>query len=182
MMIDAAPSLKAADGINGAALLTYLVANGWTARPSRVEGISVLSKELESVDEPAEFVLPVKSGFGDEHRRIADALRTIAGVEGRSEASIAVDVFLTAVRKEADSATKIADDAIQRMTALEEQLTRARDAFQHARDERQRLAEAMKLAVMGDRQDLADVKFYLKNRKDEASRDILEALERMRID
>ncbi len=88
-MIDAGPSLESAAGLSGTALLTYLLAQGWTARPSRVDGISIVSKEVPGASAAAEFILPVKPGFEDEHRRVADALRTIAAIEKCSEASVA---------------------------------------------------------------------------------------------
>jgi hypothetical protein len=95
-MIDAGPSLQAAEGLSAARLLAYLVAKGWTARPSRIEGISILSREV-GADRPAEFVLPIAPGSDDEQRRVADALRTIGQIEGRSEASVADDVRSFAV-------------------------------------------------------------------------------------
>jgi phasin len=91
-MIDAGPSLRAAEGLNAAELLTYLVSRGWTARPSRVDGISILSKAIQGADRPAEFILPINREFDEEHRRIADALRTLAQLEGRSEASVAEEI------------------------------------------------------------------------------------------
>jgi Ca2+-binding RTX toxin-like protein len=91
-MIDAGPSLQAAEGLSGAQLLTYLVAKGWTARPSRVEGVSILSREMAGADRPAEFILPIAPGADDEQRRVADALRTIGQVEDRPEVSVADDV------------------------------------------------------------------------------------------
>src|ERR1043166_4598675 len=41
-MIDAGPSLEAAKGLTGVALLGYLVGHGWTARPSRIDGIAII--------------------------------------------------------------------------------------------------------------------------------------------
>src|ERR1043166_2736746 len=148
-----------------AELLAYLIAHGWTARPSRVDGISIVSKKIRGADRPAEFILPVKPGFDDEHRRIADALRTIAAVEGRSVA-------------------RVADDIRQASEKNREELflRRARDAFRSASDHKQRLAEAMKLAVIGEPQDLKDVKLFIKNSKDGRSRHILKALERFTAD
>ena len=90
-MIDAGPSLRAAEGLSGTTLLTYLVKRGWSVRPSRVDGVSILSKDVPGAHEPAQFILPVQSGFEDELRRVADALTTIAQVEGRTEASVAED-------------------------------------------------------------------------------------------
>jgi Zn-dependent peptidase ImmA (M78 family) len=88
-MIDASPSLEAAKGISGRDLLVYLNAEGWAAAPSKIDGIMILSKEVAEFDQRAEFVVPIKEGFGDEEKRIADALRTIAQLQGRSEAEIA---------------------------------------------------------------------------------------------
>jgi hypothetical protein len=91
-MIDAGPSLTAAEGLSAAELLTYLLARGWAARPSRVDGVSILSKTIQGAKEPAEFILPINSNLDEEQRRIADALRTIAGVERRSVESVADDI------------------------------------------------------------------------------------------
>jgi hypothetical protein len=82
-MIDAGPSLEAAAGLNGTELAAYLIAQGWSARPSRIAGTSIFSKEVKGADRPAEFILPVGSGDDDTRMRIADALRTIEAVEGR---------------------------------------------------------------------------------------------------
>src|SRR5947209_1555875 len=59
-MIDAGPSLEAAKGLAGTELLNYLLAKGWTARPSRIDGISIVSKNVPGADGPAEFILPVE--------------------------------------------------------------------------------------------------------------------------
>jgi hypothetical protein len=83
-MIDAGPSLKAAERVSGRALATYLLTQGWAVRPSRVEGVSILSKHIDSSDEPVEFILPLKSDASDGPQRVADALRTVAAVENRS--------------------------------------------------------------------------------------------------
>jgi hypothetical protein len=74
------------------ALAAYLKRHGWGARRSRVEGVAILSKRLPDTDEPVEFILPVASGFSDEQRRVADALRVIEAVERRPLADIADDV------------------------------------------------------------------------------------------
>jgi hypothetical protein len=94
-MIDASPSFEAAKGISGKDLLACLDADGWTIAPSKVDGIAILSKEMPDSDHRAEFIVPVKPGFSDEKRRIADALRTIAQIEGCSEAQIAERVQQT---------------------------------------------------------------------------------------
>jgi hypothetical protein len=91
-MIDAEPSLEAAKGLSGPMFLTYLAEKGWTERPSRVQGIVILSKRPRGYAEDVEILLPVVRQFGDEQKRIADALRTVAAVEGRSEARISGDV------------------------------------------------------------------------------------------
>jgi hypothetical protein len=91
-MIDAEPSLDAAKGLSGNTFLTYLSAKGWAARPSRVQGMYIVSKRPRGYAEDVEILLPVVRQFGDELKRIADALRTVAAVEGRSEASISGDV------------------------------------------------------------------------------------------
>jgi hypothetical protein len=88
-MIDASPSLEAAKGISGRELLVYLEGEGWKAGPSKVDGISIVSKELPGANQRAEFIVPIKAGFSDELRRVADALRTIAQIEGCSEAQVA---------------------------------------------------------------------------------------------
>ena len=164
-MIDAGPSLQSAEGLSGTELLTYLLANGWTARPSRVDGISILSKDVPGADEPAEFILPVKPGFEDEHRRVADALRTVAAIESRSEASVAAGARRASAANETGQL-----------------LESARHVFQQTKDDRQRFTELMKLALLGDRRDVMDVKLFLKNRNDEESRDLLKALEHMGLD
>jgi Zn-dependent peptidase ImmA (M78 family) len=91
-MIDASPSLEAAKGISGRDLLAYLNAQGWTAQPSKVDGIMILSKKVGEPDQRAEFIVPIKAGFSDEEKRIADALRAIAQIQGRSEAQIAESI------------------------------------------------------------------------------------------
>jgi aryl-alcohol dehydrogenase-like predicted oxidoreductase len=91
-MIDTSSSLEAAKGISGRDLLAYLDAEGWTAKPSKVDGMMILSKQLSESHERAEFIVPIKRGFRDEERRIADALRTIAQIQGRSAAQIARSV------------------------------------------------------------------------------------------
>jgi hypothetical protein len=91
-MIDAGPSLEAAKGLTGAALLGYLEAHGWTARPSRIDGIAIISRELPGADRPLEFPLPVKPGWEEEERRIADALRVLESVERRPMSKIVADV------------------------------------------------------------------------------------------
>jgi hypothetical protein len=102
-MIDAAPSLQAAKGISGSDLLSYLEAEGWTATPSKVEGIMILSREIPGADQRAEFIVPAKAGFNDEVRRVADALRTVSQIEGCPEAWIAEKVVQFADRKRAAS-------------------------------------------------------------------------------
>ena len=90
-MIDAGPSLRAAEGLPAPVLASYLRSVGWSARPSRVSGVTILSKMLPGADEPIHIILPEKPGFSDEQRRVADALRTIEVVEERPMTQIADD-------------------------------------------------------------------------------------------
>ena len=114
-MIDAGPSLRAAEGLSAAEVLTYLVSRGWTARPSRVDGISILSKAVQGADRPAEFILPINPEFDEEQRRIADALRTLAQLEGRSEASIAGEIhdFANAIKPD-----ELTDEEVERQSSF----------------------------------------------------------------
>jgi hypothetical protein len=91
-MINALPSLKLAETLSGAALADYLVRNGWSEHPSRVEGISILSRPFGRSAKTVELILPVVPGFIDENRRVADALRTVEATEGRPMKSIVDDV------------------------------------------------------------------------------------------
>jgi hypothetical protein len=52
----------------------------------------ILSKCPSVSEQVVEILLPVAQKFGDERRRIADALRSVAAMEGRSEASVSEDV------------------------------------------------------------------------------------------
>lgn len=88
-MIDALPSLKAAAGISGKDVLAYLIREGWISRPSKVEGVVIVSKESPDWEERAELIVPTKAGESDERRRVADALRTVAQLEGSSEEQVA---------------------------------------------------------------------------------------------
>jgi len=90
-MIGARPSLEAAKGLAGTQLLNYLLTRGWSARPSRIDGISIVSKNVPGADGPAEFILPVEPGWEEEQRRVADALRTVSAIEGRPMRSIVDD-------------------------------------------------------------------------------------------
>jgi hypothetical protein len=90
-MIDAEPSLRAAEDLPASVLVHYLRSAGWNSRPSRVPGVTVLSKELPGADQPIHVVLPEIQGFSDEHRRVADALRTIEVVEERPMLAIVDD-------------------------------------------------------------------------------------------
>jgi hypothetical protein len=92
-MINASPSLELAEEVSGAALAIYLVQNGWSERPSKIAGISILSKQSGDLTESVELVLPVVPGFIDENRRVADALRTVEATDGRPMKSIVDDVY-----------------------------------------------------------------------------------------
>jgi hypothetical protein len=89
-MIDAGPSLEAAKGLAGTELLNYLLRKDWSARPSKVDGISIVSKEVPGADGPA-ISLPVTPSWEDEQRRVADPLRTVSAIEGRPMTSIVDD-------------------------------------------------------------------------------------------
>jgi hypothetical protein len=91
-MINASPSLQLADVVSGFALATYLVKNGWSERPSKIAGISILTKQLGDSTESVELILPIAPGFMDEKRRVADALRAVEVTEGRQMKSIVDDV------------------------------------------------------------------------------------------
>jgi hypothetical protein len=107
MMVDAGPSLFAAEGLPAFVLAAYLRSTGWSVRPSRVGGVSILSKIFAEAAEPVEFILPEISGFGDERRRVADALRVIQSLEERSLSEILRDIWLVVERdKELRTLTK----------------------------------------------------------------------------
>jgi Zn-dependent peptidase ImmA (M78 family) len=91
-MIDASPSFEAARGISGRDLVAYLDEEGWMAAPSKVKGIMLFSKAIADTNQRAEFIVPIKPGFSDEQRRVADALRTISQMEGCTEAQIAAQI------------------------------------------------------------------------------------------
>ena len=83
-MIDATASLQAAQHISATALVKYLHEAGWSSRSSRVQGVDIFSKQTLGVADPVQFILPIDPRYPDQERRIADALRTIAQIEGRS--------------------------------------------------------------------------------------------------
>ncbi|WP_142249417.1 response regulator transcription factor [Bradyrhizobium sp. UNPF46] len=87
-MIDATASLMSAERITAAKLVEYLLATGWSSRPSRVAGVAIFSKRILNADDPVQFVVPVVPSFPEEERRVADALRTLAQIDGSSEAVI----------------------------------------------------------------------------------------------
>jgi hypothetical protein len=90
-MIDAEPSLRAATGVRLDRLQTYLAKAGWEAQGSR-HGLSLLAKPL-SGGSSVEVVLPATSAASQEvTRRVADVLRTIASLEGRSVFDIADEI------------------------------------------------------------------------------------------
>jgi hypothetical protein len=93
MMVDAGPSLFAAEGLPASVLANYLRSTGWSVYPSRVDGVSILAKMFPEASEPVEFILPTTPGFGDERRRVADALRVIQSLEERSLSEILRDVW-----------------------------------------------------------------------------------------
>jgi hypothetical protein len=94
-MVDAQPSLRAAEGLSGSEVAAYLLTKGWAASPSRVKGFSIFSKKIGSSENSVEIILPVTRGFDEEQRRIADALRTIGAIEGRSVSAVADEIRLS---------------------------------------------------------------------------------------
>ncbi len=89
-MIDAGPSLRAAVGVRLDALEAYLLSAGWEVLQSR--GLSLFTKPLAGGD-AVEVVLPATSVDGEETtRRTADALRTIASLEGRNVFDVADEI------------------------------------------------------------------------------------------
>jgi len=94
-MIDARASLQAAEGLSGSAIAAYLLNKGWAARPSRMEGFSILTKQAPGANKAVELILPIIGGFDEEPRRVADALRAAAQFEGRPVKSIADEIRQT---------------------------------------------------------------------------------------
>jgi hypothetical protein len=105
-MIDAGPSLRAAEGLPASALLLYLRSAGWSAKPSRVPGVTILSRLLPDADGPIHIILPDIPGFADEQRRVADALRTIEAVEERPMTTIVSEVLQIAAGRMRKPASK----------------------------------------------------------------------------
>ncbi len=91
-MIDAGPSLRAAEPLNLDLFVGYLAAKGWTSRPARVSGINIFTLLPTGLGKPVTFILPTDPGEPDEVWRKADALRTIAAVEGRAVLDVAGDI------------------------------------------------------------------------------------------
>jgi hypothetical protein len=91
-MIDATASLKLAEQVAVLELARYLVATGWSSRPSRIAGVEIFSKRVPKAGDPVQFILPVEASSAEQGRRVADALRTVAEVEGCSVAQIAEKV------------------------------------------------------------------------------------------
>ena len=91
-MINAGPSLQAASIVSAATLTNYLRSTGWEVQPSRVAGMTIHFKILPEADEAIHIVLPDVHGLDDEHRRVADALRTLEAVEERPIQAIVDEV------------------------------------------------------------------------------------------
>jgi FixJ family two-component response regulator len=128
-MIDATASLRAAEQISALELIAYLQATGWSSRPSRVDGVAIFSKQVPGAEGPVQFILPVKPEFPDELRRVADALRTVAQIEGSSEEQVAESIGHT-IRRHPQQANQdqsrrihvvVEDDSFR--TTIEQQLT-----------------------------------------------------------
>lgn len=91
-MIDATSSLEAAKGVRGRPFADYLAARGWRKKASRAAELLFLAKRLVPSGETAEIVLPLDDAVPDHALRIADALRTVAGAEGRDVFAVASEV------------------------------------------------------------------------------------------
>jgi len=87
-MIDSGASLRAATGIQLDALEAYLVNAGWQSRESK-HGLSLFTKPISNGDASVEVFLPAIAQGEEVVRRVADALRTIASLEGRSVFDVA---------------------------------------------------------------------------------------------
>ncbi len=103
-MIDAIPSLCAAERLPARVLGTYLRSTGWMAQASRVAGFTIFSRTIPDADEPILFVLPEEGGFSEGQRRVADALRTIAAIEERSLDEIVRDAWAERNREHPEQA------------------------------------------------------------------------------
>src|SRR5262249_19573914 len=128
-MIDAQPSLKAAEGLSGSEVAAYLLSKRWAASPSRVEGFIIFSKKIEGSDEPIEILLPVAKGFDEESRRVADALRTIGGIERKPVSVVADEIRRSDLdRRPAESIESVVGngfselDRIMSVSALESRI------------------------------------------------------------
>ena len=101
-MIDATDSFQAAAKITSGQLVAYLAKKRWTITPSRMEGVSIASKQIEGMDELVLFPIPMAENVPDAAARLADALRTLAAVEQRSEVAVgdAISVELAETSKE----------------------------------------------------------------------------------
>ena len=107
-MIDATPSFEAAVGLKGRDLAGYLSRRGWSEGPSRIEGISIFAKAVPGAEQSVKLILPVRAGFDDEARRVADALRTLAQIEGRTEVEIATELRGSLSKEEASDVGSVA--------------------------------------------------------------------------
>lgn len=112
-MIDATLSLEAAEGLKGSDLVQYLLLRGWVAKPSRIDGVSILIKEGHQAESGPKLILPMKSGFVEERRRVADALRAVAQMEGRSETDVAEEVRQQVIQANAAPEIEVASPRLQ---------------------------------------------------------------------
>jgi hypothetical protein len=91
-MIDERPSLEAAAKVSRSDLSAYLRSTGWHPSSSGSKRSSVFSIDVPGADETIYLLLPGLSGAGDERRRIADALRTLAALEERDVVEISQQI------------------------------------------------------------------------------------------
>ena len=89
-MIDAGPSLRAAARVKLDDLQSFLRVTGWQVLESR--DLSLFEKSAVGGDD-IEIVLPATPATADDTtRRVADALRTIGSLEGRSVFEVAEEI------------------------------------------------------------------------------------------
>lgn len=98
-MIDAEPSLRAANEISVSTLAAYLQSAGWELSSLGGRSARILLKVLPNADAPIHIVLPLEAGIEDERRRVAEALRTLEVVEERPIFAI-VDAIQKNAREE----------------------------------------------------------------------------------
>jgi predicted flap endonuclease-1-like 5' DNA nuclease len=103
-MTDATESLEAAARLSATALGEYLKYAGWASQQSRAKGMAIYERTFPGADEPIRILLPEMSAVQGEHRRVADALRTLEVVEERPILTIVDDI--REIARKSDSAVR----------------------------------------------------------------------------